>query len=303
MKVQDIVEDSALSRNTRSNVLSRALRQAYAQFPTAKNDTEAFASWTMSKQNAADELIDRQADLNRRQDAVIKSLDADNADQEQKLQALDQENDELSADLDQIEKHLDMPKKQDKEPAPVQAEPAKAPAADAPALPGTVPTPQQKPAVDKKSTLPATTTDKQLPGAQAFNTMVPHLGQKQKELPLDVPAVTYQPTDNVLEPTIPQASSRFKRDTQNATDVEPKYYANIAKNIASDPEKLRTAMGVKEGDNKKSDQPEADYGDDYQQMVLRLKKLAGMGPLKTVYDPAKRVYKNVPRAVQPGEKK
>ena len=44
---------------------------------------------------------------------------------------------------------------------------------------------------------------------------------------------------------------------------------------------------------------EADYGDDYQAMVARVKKLAGLGPLKTVYDPNKRVYRNVPTAVQP----
>jgi hypothetical protein len=44
---------------------------------------------------------------------------------------------------------------------------------------------------------------------------------------------------------------------------------------------------------------EADYGDDYQDMVKRVKKLAGLGPLKTVYDPNKRVYKNMPTAVQP----
>jgi hypothetical protein len=44
---------------------------------------------------------------------------------------------------------------------------------------------------------------------------------------------------------------------------------------------------------------EADYGADYQDMVSRVKKLAGLGPLKTVYDPQKRVYKNMPTAVQP----
>ena len=54
-------------------------------------------------------------------------------------------------------------------------------------------------------------------------------------------------------------------------------------------------LGMAEG-KKKS---EADYGDDYQDMVSRVKKLAGLGPLKTVYDPAKRVYRNVPTAVQP----
>ena len=41
------------------------------------------------------------------------------------------------------------------------------------------------------------------------------------------------------------------------------------------------------------------YGDDYQAMVARVKKLAGLGPMKTVYDPTKRVYKNVPTADQP----
>jgi len=47
------------------------------------------------------------------------------------------------------------------------------------------------------------------------------------------------------------------------------------------------------------DPSEADYGDDYQDMVARVKKLAGLGPLKTVYDPQKRVYRNMPTAVQP----
>lgn len=37
--------------------------------------------------------------------------------------------------------------------------------------------------------------------------------------------------------------------------------------------------------------------------MARLKKLAGAGPMKTVYDPTKRVYRNVPVAVQPGDKK
>ena len=57
-------------------------------------------------------------------------------------------------------------------------------------------------------------------------------------------------------------------------------------------------QGVAEG-NRKSEPPEADYGADYQDMVSRVKKLAGLGPLKTVYDPQKRVYKNVPKAEQP----
>jgi hypothetical protein len=54
--------------------------------------------------------------------------------------------------------------------------------------------------------------------------------------------------------------------------------------------------GMAEG---KPKEKEADYGDDYQDMVKRVKKLAGMGPSKTQYDPAKRVYRNMPTAVQP----
>jgi hypothetical protein len=61
----------------------------------------------------------------------------------------------------------------------------------------------------------------------------------------------------------------------------------------------RHLQGMAEG---KPKEKEADYGADYQDMVARVKKLAGMGPLKTVYDPNKRVYRNVPTAVQPPKK-
>jgi hypothetical protein len=39
--------------------------------------------------------------------------------------------------------------------------------------------------------------------------------------------------------------------------------------------------------------------DAFDAAMARLKQLAGAGPMKTVYDPAKRVYRNVPVAVQP----
>lgn len=39
--------------------------------------------------------------------------------------------------------------------------------------------------------------------------------------------------------------------------------------------------------------------DAFDAALARMKKLAGAGPLRTVYDPARRVYKNVPHAVQP----
>jgi hypothetical protein len=42
--------------------------------------------------------------------------------------------------------------------------------------------------------------------------------------------------------------------------------------------------------------------DAFDAAMARLKKLAGSGPMKTVYDPNKRVYRNVPTAVQPNKK-
>jgi hypothetical protein len=53
-------------------------------------------------------------------------------------------------------------------------------------------------------------------------------------------------------------------------------------------------QGIAEGD--KIGNMDADRFDG---AMARLKQLAGAGPLKTVWDPQKRVYKNVPTAVQP----
>ena len=55
---------------------------------------------------------------------------------------------------------------------------------------------------------------------------------------------------------------------------------------------------VKEAKPRK--EPEVDYDAiDHDKSVARLRHLAGIGPMKTVWDPARRVYKNVPTAVQP----
>ena len=54
-----------------------------------------------------------------------------------------------------------------------------------------------------------------------------------------------------------------------------------------------------EQSRKKREQPEVEYDDEYDAMVARVKKLAGLGPMKTVYDPKKRQYRNMPTAQQP----
>jgi hypothetical protein len=100
-------------------------------------------------------------------------------------------------------------------------------------------------------------------------------------------------------------------DAGDLADGADRYVKEIKKNAAHGSQEDFVALGstdlevfippeqgVAEGQPKEK---EADYGDDYQDMVSRVKKLAGMGPLKTVYDPQKRVYKNVPVAVQPAQ--
>ena len=65
----------------------------------------------------------------------------------------------------------------------------------------------------------------------------------------------------------------------------------------------KQAFTATEGEQQKGadyrDPKEVDYDDEYDAMGARVKKLAGLGPMKTVYDPAKRVYRNMPTAQQP----
>jgi hypothetical protein len=59
-------------------------------------------------------------------------------------------------------------------------------------------------------------------------------------------------------------------------------------------------QGVAEGNQEEKIGGRYD-ADDFDDMVSRLKKLAGAGPMKTVYDPDRRVYRNMPTAQQPAK--
>ena len=106
------------------------------------------------------------------------------------------------------------------------------------------------------------------------------------------PIATQQATDTA--PAKAEAPQGFSKEyLQKAAN--PDRFGRFLISVEKAQELLKQ---MNEGD-KKAEQPEADYGDDYQDMVARVKKLAGLGPLKTVYDPNKRVYRNIPSAVQP----
>jgi LysM repeat protein len=91
-----------------------------------------------------------------------------------------------------------------------------------------------------------------------------------------------------VAPAVPKTSRATARDgapTTTPTQAEKDAYIRSI-----------GAPALPEADQEKVGNMDADRFD---AAMARLKQLAGAGPLKTVYDPAKRVYRNVPTAVQP----
>jgi hypothetical protein len=90
----------------------------------------------------------------------------------------------------------------------------------------------------------------------------------------------------------PQAAQQAKDIVQQRAD------ANVVSQA-----KMLGAIPQQEGEQQPGadyrDPKEVDYDDEYDAMVARVKRLAGLGPMKTVYDPTKRVYRNMPTAQQP----
>jgi hypothetical protein len=91
----------------------------------------------------------------------------------------------------------------------------------------------------------------------------------------------------------PQAAQQAKDIVQQRADANVISQAQIAGAVPI------THEGEQQKGADYRDPKEVDYDDEYDAMVARVKKLAGLGPMKTVYDPNKRVYRNMPTAVQP----
>ena len=110
-------------------------------------------------------------------------------------------------------------------------------------------------------------------------------------------------------------SSRSQRQPEQTTTLPgEKENSGIFNYIKDNPKKSAAAAAaagyaadellkdkkLKEQSRKKRKEPEVDYDAiDHDKSVARLRHLAGIGPMKTVWDPARRVYKNMPTADQP----
>ena len=103
-----------------------------------------------------------------------------------------------------------------------------------------------------------------------------------------------QTTDQLLRANPGKKPALFiGGDNQN-----PEAWSHIAK-------KLKYKLITDENELEEGNQEEKIGGrydaDDFDDMVARLKKLAGAGPMKTVYDPDRLVYRNMPTAQQPAQ--
>lgn len=143
--------------------------------------------------------------------------------------------------------------------------------------------------------------------SQKYDDLNKKLDQLQPAPPAKVPRPGRAAADqrrldqaqaSVLKDVVPLSPA--ERDRLRPVDANKVRQSELNK---EPPDLSNVRPGIDEQSRKKRKEPEVDYDAiDHDKSVARLRHLAGLGPMKTVYDPNKRVYKNVPTAVQPPKK-
>ena len=129
-----------------------------------------------------------------------------------------------------------------------------------------------------------------------------------------VPTVTLPGGQTVPDPYRLSPSGQYSTQSKSNSEMDKIMQKwdkeqRSAPSSSSSPSKSKTSPSkflqlfgpdkMDEASRKKREQPEVNYDDEYDAMVARVKKLAGLGPMRTVYDPTKRQYRNIPTAQQP----
>jgi hypothetical protein len=91
--------------------------------------------------------------------------------------------------------------------------------------------------------------------------------------------------------------------TKTATGLRHTPYGDVTPKPKFAKELDEFSMDIDDGELGEGEKVGNMDADKFDAAMARLKQLAGAGPMKTVYDPAKRVYRNMPTAQQPGNKK
>jgi hypothetical protein len=110
LKERDLKKNSELGINrdtVRSPELTTALKRAYAQYPNATSDMEALIMHDMDVQKSTGKELRTQSKINQRQDDIDAQMRDVARKQSNKISSLDQENDDLTAELDRLSRELD----------------------------------------------------------------------------------------------------------------------------------------------------------------------------------------------------
>lgn len=281
-------KDDDLGSQVKDVGLQRAITRAKADFPTAGTGIEALAKDFMRSQDQDKKEFDQIRQADQRQNKMLGQIAKVDQDQQEEIKDLENKNSTLAQRLQQLqavnsrlEKTLaDMSGRK-----PKAATKTTAPKADATA--NVVPEPvvaktpaAQEPEVKQLANEPG---DEKDTGAMA--NMATQLA------PDKTPQIANEPSDNILPPTFRRAENpEFARARAGATDIASRPSVDpsvIVPRKAPQDQELELAAENKDKDFDK-------FGPEWDAMVKRVGKVAKAGPLKTVWDPVKRVYKNVP---------
>ena len=281
--------------------LQRAISKSRAAFPTAQSGVQALMKSFAQDQEKDQDEFEKVRRADRRQDQLLAQISQLDKEQEKELQDLDKENNSLAQRLQQLQSVNDKlqqtlanmsgrkPKtKGATEPASVSIEPALSkPAAKDTHKPAKKPKspPKSKSvgAISKQLTAP-----KKADPMAAMTQRIKHGDQSITNKLTGQQALDFDKTDDpyahILDPSIPRRLTRLRdKDPANVIDVTPKRARDVTdfskqniSNISSPtdvPDKTdtlrKTAYDVGMSENQKQDQ-EADYGDEYQDMVARV---------------------------------
>jgi hypothetical protein len=271
----------------RDVALQRAISRAKADFPTAGTGIEALAKDFMRSQDQDSKSFDQLRQAERKQDQMLGQIAKIDQEQEQEIQGLEQQNSGLASRLQQLQ---NVNSELEKKLAAMSGRRAdkKSSAADVSIAPAPVSTKSTDPIAPKtkaksknksqpaKSSMKSTAAQLASPKADPMAAMTNRITKGDSSVIDKVSgqsALPFEPSDNILEPVIPQAQAnpKFAAARRDADDAEIKRYADltskIAKTAITDPDRRQSAYRVHEGDN---EEQEAKYSDKYQDMVARV---------------------------------
>ena len=267
-------------------VLQRAISKAKADFPTAGSGLEALAQDFMRSQEQDKKEFAAIRSAEREHDQLLGQISKIDQEQQQDISDLEDQNSSLSQRLQQLQNvNTELEKKLSAMTGRRTQRKAAQPAASTSTASGTslVSTrpkrAAQKPAKVKtqksKSTAPVIRRPQPSPAISSVASQLAGPDSSMAQLPAP-------DGEEVLLPTFKRTvNPELTRGRETATDTEFR--------------EKPPAMATTETKRKTPEPDEVDYDDPrWDAMVKRVGQLAKSGPLKTVWDPEKRMYRVVP---------